>query len=118
MASFFNNEYNDIFISNYKEYSDDYLHCLTRKVSFKSLIQNYKLPLDLIERYLNYFDLEEILTHQILNIEEIVMLFKIYEVDVKQVDKFEYYILMYQLPNVDSDIMERIKMMLELTNDI
>jgi len=118
LSGFLNNEYNDIFMNNYKILDGDLLACLQYKVNFKSLVENYKLPLDLIETFSGYFNLEQILTYQILTIEEIVRIFKIYEIDVKKVDKYEYYLFIHQLPTIDKDIIDRIKMMLELTDNI
>lgn len=105
-------------MNNYKDMDIVLLTCVQRKVNYKSLVENYKLPLDFIEMYHDFFNLEHILTYQILTIEEIVRIFKIYEIDVKKVDKYEYYLFTHQLPTIDEDIVDRIKMMLELTDNI
>lgn len=110
-----NSEYQDIFINNYKDITGSLKDTLIDKVNFHSLCENYKLPLDLIEEYKRHFRLTTLLKNQILNVEEIVRLFKIYEVSVDDVQDYYFELFVHQLPNIDSDIVERIEMMLELT---
>jgi len=109
---------NEILLKSWNTLDSYIVDILETKVNYRTLLKCYKLPLEFVSRYQYKFRFRDILKYQILTTEELIILFKMYNIKVNDVECYLGEIYSYQLATIDNDTIDRVKMLLELTGDI